>query len=77
MRRRLPGRPTGTPRRGALALVFVGGMTYIGSGGPNFMVKSIAESVRVRVPTLFGYVAKYSLPILLPILAVVGWLFLT
>ena len=50
-------------------------MTYIGNG-PNFMVKSIAEASVVRVPTFFGYIFKYSLPILLPILALIGWLFL-
>jgi Na+/H+ antiporter NhaD/arsenite permease-like protein len=49
-------------------------MTYIGNG-PNFMVKSIAEHAKVRVPTFFGYIAKYSLPILLPFLALVGLLF--
>jgi Na+/H+ antiporter NhaD/arsenite permease-like protein len=50
-------------------------MTYIGNG-PNFMVKSIAESTGVKVPTFFGYIVKYSLPILLPILALSGLLFL-
>ena len=55
--------------------VFFGAMTYIGNG-PNFMVKSIAESAGVKVPTFFGYVFKYSLPVLLPVLALVGWLFL-
>jgi len=59
----------------SLGAVFFGAMTYIGNG-PNFMVKSIAESAGVKVPTFFGYVFKYSLPILLPILALVGWLFL-
>lgn len=59
----------------SLGAVFFGAMTYIGNG-PNFMVKSIAESAGVRVPTFFGYILKYSLPILLPILAVAGWLFL-
>jgi len=29
------------------------------------------------VPSFFGYVVKYSGPMLLPILAVVGWLFLS
>lgn len=58
----------------SLGAVFFGAMTYIGNG-PNFMVKSIAESANVKVPTFFGYVFKYSLPILLPILALVGWLF--
>jgi Na+/H+ antiporter NhaD/arsenite permease-like protein len=56
----------------SLGAVFFGAMTYIGNG-PNFMVKSIAESAGVHVPTFFGYVFKYSLPILLPILAAVGF----
>jgi Na+/H+ antiporter NhaD/arsenite permease-like protein len=59
----------------SLGSVFFGAMTYIGNG-PNFMVKSIAESSGVKVPTFFGYLLKYSLPILLPILALGGWLFL-
>jgi Na+/H+ antiporter NhaD/arsenite permease-like protein len=59
----------------SLGAVFFGAMTYIGNG-PNFMVKSIAESAGVKVPTFFGYVFKYSLPVLLPVLALVGWLFL-
>lgn len=56
----------------SLGAVFFGAMTYIGNG-PNFMVKSIAESADVRVPTFFGYVFKYSVPILLPILTLVAW----
>jgi len=59
----------------SLGAVFFGAMTYIGNG-PNFMVKSIAESAGVRVPTFFGYILKYSLPFLLPLLLAVGWLFL-
>ncbi|HYD84587.1 MAG TPA: sodium:proton antiporter, partial [Opitutus sp.] len=59
----------------SLGAVFFGAMTYIGNG-PNFMVKSIAESAGVKVPTFFGYIFKYSLPILLPILALGGWWFL-
>ena len=59
----------------SLGSVFFGAMTYIGNG-PNFMVKSIAESAGVKVPTFFGYIFKYSLPILLPILALGAWLFL-
>jgi len=50
-------------------------MTYIGNG-PNFMVKSIAESAGVKCPSFIGYVLKYSLPILLPLFALIGWLFL-
>ncbi|HEY8993925.1 MAG TPA: sodium:proton antiporter [Lacunisphaera sp.] len=70
-----------TPRDAALVVavslgaVFFGAMTYIGNG-PNFMVKSIADSAGVGTPTFFGYVFKYSLPILLPILILGGWLFL-
>jgi hypothetical protein len=40
------------------------------------MVKSIAESAGVKCPSFFGYVVKYSLPILLPLFALVGWLYL-
>ena len=56
----------------SLGAVFFGALTYIGNG-PNFMVKSIAESAGVKVPAFFGYLFKYSLPILLPILALVAW----
>jgi Na+/H+ antiporter NhaD/arsenite permease-like protein len=59
----------------SLGAVFFGAMTYIGNG-PNFMVKSIAESAGVPVPGFLGYLLRYSLPILLPILIAVGWLFL-
>jgi len=54
--------------------VFFGAMTYIGNG-PNFMVKSIAESAGVRVPTFIEYIIKYSLPILLPVYAVIWFFF--
>ena len=57
----------------SLGSVFFGAMTYIGNG-PNFMVKSIAENAGVKVPTFFGYVFKYSVPFLLPILAALGLL---
>jgi hypothetical protein len=40
------------------------------------MVKAIAHDAGVHCPTFLGYIFKYSLPILLPILAVSGWLFL-
>ncbi len=59
----------------SLGSVFFGAMTYIGNG-PNFMVKSIAHGAGVHTPSFFGYVFRYSLPILLPILAVVAWVFL-
>ncbi len=58
----------------SLGAVFFGAMTYIGNG-PNFMVRSIAESAGVKMPSFFGYVIKYSVPYLLPILILVGVFF--
>lgn len=56
----------------SVAAVFFGAMTYIGNG-PNFMVKSISERSGIRMPSFFGYLLKYSIPILLPIFTLV-WL---
>lgn len=56
----------------SVAAVFFGAMTYIGNG-PNFMVKSISERSGIRMPSFFGYMLKYSIPILLPIFTLV-WL---
>jgi Na+/H+ antiporter NhaD/arsenite permease-like protein len=53
--------------------VMMGANTYIGNG-PNFMVKAIAEENGVRMPSFFGYML-YSCTILLPIFAVVTWVF--
>ncbi len=53
--------------------VFMGANTYIGNG-PNFMVKAIVESERMRMPSFFGYMV-YSTLILWPIFAVVTWVF--
>jgi len=60
----------------SLGSVFFGAVTYIGNG-PNFMVKSIAESRGVECPSFFGYLFKYSLPILIVLFAVVSVLILT
>jgi Na+/H+ antiporter NhaD/arsenite permease-like protein len=59
----------------SLGAVFFGANTYIGNG-PNFMVKSIAEQAGVKCPSFFGYMVRYSIPILLPIFALVWFLFL-
>jgi Na+/H+ antiporter NhaD/arsenite permease-like protein len=59
----------------SMGSVFFGAMTYIGNG-PNFMVKSIADSAGVKTPSFFGYIFRFSLPVLLPILLLGGWLFL-
>lgn len=54
--------------------VFFGAMTYIGNG-PNFMVKSVAEENGVKMPGFFGYMLKFSLPILLPVYIVLQLFF--
>ena len=59
----------------SLGAVFMGAMTYIGNG-PNFMVKSIAEQSNVKMPSFFGFVFKYSIPVLIPIFLLVTLLFL-
>ena len=53
--------------------VFMGANTYIGNA-PNFMVKSIAESRGVRMPSFFGYLG-WSLGILVPIYVLLTFLF--
>ncbi|SDQ74234.1 transporter, UIT6 family [Paraburkholderia fungorum] len=53
--------------------VFMGANTYIGNA-PNFMVKSIAQSRGVRMPSFFAYMG-WSGAILLPLFIVTGWLF--
>ena len=58
----------------SVGAVFFGACTYIGNG-PNFMVKSIAEHRKVATPNFIAYVAKYSVPFMLPMLALVWWLF--
>jgi Na+/H+ antiporter NhaD/arsenite permease-like protein len=57
----------------SLGAVFFGAMTYIGNG-PNFMVKAIAEEAGVAMPGFFGYILRYALPCLLPVLLLAGWL---
>jgi Na+/H+ antiporter NhaD/arsenite permease-like protein len=54
--------------------VFMGAMTYIGNA-PNFMVKSIAEEAGIPMPSFFGYLVKWSAPILLPVFVIVTLVF--
>jgi Na+/H+ antiporter NhaD/arsenite permease-like protein len=53
--------------------VFMGAMTYIGNA-PNFMVKAIAESRGIKMPSFFGYMA-WSFAILLPVFVALSLLF--
>lgn len=57
----------------SLGAVLMGALTYIGNG-PNFMVKAIAESNGVKMPSFFGYM-RWSLMFLLPIFAAVTFIF--
>ena len=58
----------------SLGSVFMGAMTYIGNG-PNFMVKAIAESNNIRMPSFFGYML-YSCAVLLPLSFIMTLIFL-
>jgi len=73
--RQLIADPAGTRLLVAISLgaVFFGAMTYIGNG-PNFMVRTIAESAGVKMPSFFGYALLATL-ILLPVLVLNWWLF--
>jgi len=53
--------------------VFMGANTYIGNA-PNLMVKAIAESRGVPMPSFFGYMA-WSMAILVPLFVVSTFLF--
>ncbi len=53
--------------------VFMGANTYIGNA-PNFMVRSIAEDMGVKMPSFFGYMA-WSVGILVPCFLVMTFLF--
>lgn len=54
--------------------VFMGANTYIGNA-PNFMVKSIAEEAGIKMPSFFGYMFKYSIPILVTLFVVITFIF--
>lgn len=58
-----------------LGAVLFGAMTYIGNG-PNFMVKAIAEESKIKMPSFFGYMIKFSLIVLLPVYILVQLIFL-
>jgi Na+/H+ antiporter NhaD/arsenite permease-like protein len=53
--------------------VFMGANTYIGNA-PNFMVRSIAESSGIKMPSFFGYMA-WSVGILVPSFVLMTFLF--
>ena len=72
----LLGNPSASQILVALSIgsVFFGANTYIGNG-PNFMIKAIANHQKIHTPTFLGYVFKFTLPFMLPMLLVVWWIF--
>jgi Na+/H+ antiporter NhaD/arsenite permease-like protein len=58
----------------SVGAVFFGANTYIGNG-PNFMVKAIADQQKIRTPTFIGYILKYTVPFMIPMLLLVWLLF--
>ncbi len=58
----------------SIGAVFFGANTYIGNG-PNFMVKAIADQAKIHTPGFLGYIFKYALPFMLPMLVLVWLLF--
>lgn len=57
----------------SMGSVFMGAITYIGNA-PNFMVRSIAISQRVKMPSFFGYM-KWSIGILIPLFIILSLIF--
>jgi len=58
----------------AMGAVYFGALTYIGNA-PNFMIKAVAEDRGVVMPSFFAYVGYASI-VMLPLLAVITYLFL-
>src|SRR5690606_15791985 len=58
----------------SLGAVFCGAITYIGNG-PNFMVKAVADSADVKMPTFGGYV-YLALLYLVPVLVAMVLIFI-
>ena len=58
----------------SVAATFFGGLTYIGNS-PNLLIRAIAESRHVPTPGFLTYIIRYALPILIPVLGLVGLIF--
>jgi Na+/H+ antiporter NhaD/arsenite permease-like protein len=56
----------------SVGTVVFGALTYIGNG-PNLMVKSVADHQKAHSPAFLGYLFKWAVPILLPLLIIL-WL---
>jgi Na+/H+ antiporter NhaD/arsenite permease-like protein len=58
----------------SVASVFFGAATYLGNA-PNLMVKAMADHQKAPCPTFPGYILKFALPFLLPVLILVWLIF--
>jgi len=58
----------------SIGATFFGANTYIGNG-PNFMIKSIADHQQMPAPTFLGYIFRYTLPFMVPMLVLVWLIF--
>jgi Na+/H+ antiporter NhaD/arsenite permease-like protein len=58
----------------SLGAAFFGALTYIGNA-PNLLIKTIAEHAGTPTPRFAGYIVKYALPVLLPVLILISLLF--
>ncbi|MCX5903268.1 MAG: sodium:proton antiporter [Proteobacteria bacterium] len=58
----------------SLGSVFMGANSYIGNA-PNFMIKSICEGTKVKMPSFFGYMI-YSMAILIPSFLLIMFIYL-
>jgi Na+/H+ antiporter NhaD/arsenite permease-like protein len=58
----------------SVARVVFGAMTYIGNG-PNLMVKSIADHQKIPSPSFLDYLFKWAVPVMLPLLVLLWWMF--
>src|SRR6266566_1378370 len=68
---------TGQAEMAAISMgaVLFGAATYIGNS-PNFMIKAIAAQQKMHTPSFVGFIVKFSVPILLPVLLLVWWVML-
>jgi Na+/H+ antiporter NhaD/arsenite permease-like protein len=58
----------------SMGAVYMGALTYIGNA-PNLMIYAIAVERSIKMPGFFGYLG-YAAAVLLPVLALVTWVFI-
>jgi Na+/H+ antiporter NhaD/arsenite permease-like protein len=71
--RQLMGPLAGTLAAISLGASSMGALTYIGNA-PNLMIYAIAIERGIAMPSFFGFLA-WSGAVLLPVFAIVGWIY--